>query len=97
MINFNKLNLRQANQKRYRQWAPEGYEYAWPHSLDCGHLHWWTASQIDSNPKEGDAHYCSSCANGERTGFGDEGFYTGTVFHRAEQIGEPKLVPVQSE
>jgi hypothetical protein len=95
IIDFNKLNLRQANQKRYhKQWAPEGMQPAWPHALDCGHTHVLTAAQIESIPKEGDAILCSSCAKGDRTGFGDHGFCTRTVFHRPVVIGDPIFVPL---
>jgi hypothetical protein len=95
IIDLNKLNLRESSKKKYhQQWAPPGKELAWPHALDCGHTHLLKAAEIDAVPKQGSAIYCSKCAEGNRTGFGDEGFCTRTVYHKPVVIGLPVLVDI---
>jgi len=55
MVDIKKYNYQEIKQRNYnRSFAPAGTELAYPHVLDCGHVHLWTASQIDSTTKQGE-------------------------------------------
>lgn len=84
IIDFSKLNLREPRLKREAKNAPA----AWSTVFDCGHQHVLSDEQIH-NPAErkrygDDLFYCANCANGDRSGTGDHGFCTKTVFHKIE-------------
>ena len=97
IIDFNKLNLQEAKLKRFSTLAPAGMQHAWPHALDCGHAHLFTASQIsDPNMKDGEKVYCSKCADGDHSGTaGEHRFCTRTVYHKPVVIGDPVFVPLE--
>ena len=81
-MDFNKLNLREANQKRLAKHAPA----AWSVIYDCGHRDVLSDARIHNRIERktygDDLHYCNKCANGDKSGTGDHGFCVKTTNHR---------------
>ena len=53
--------------------------------LSCGHAHVFSDEKVH-NPDEKrrgqeDQFYCDKCANGDRSGYGEEGFCTRSLYH----------------
>ena len=82
-IDLSKLNLREAYLKREAKNNPA----AWSVVMDCGHQHVLSDAAIYQPAEKkytGDLYYCDKCANGDRSGTGDHGFCTKTVFHKIQ-------------
>jgi hypothetical protein len=83
IIDFNKLNLREANETRA---AAKTIPRAWKVVFDCGHQNIISDEEMH-NPIQrarfGSDHLyiCDKCVNGVRSGTGDHGFFTKTHLH----------------